>query len=174
VPAWRWFAKHTSKHQALAAGLVIAIATNLGLYFLGKGDVALFTAMFIIKGFCFGALDLLPAAMLADAADVDTAITRKSRVGMLFAVFGLVTNLGQAVGQGVSLNALSWVGYRAAGETSEAALTSLRVLYALVPSAVLLLALFLALRYGLNATRHERLRVRLARRASLQKASENA
>ncbi|MFN7723735.1 MAG: MFS transporter [Rubrivivax sp.] len=171
VPAWRWFAKHTSKHQALAAGMVIAIATNLGLYFLGKGDVALFTAMFIIKGFCFGALDLLPAAMLADAADVDTAITRKSRVGMLFAVFGLVTNLGQAVGQGVSLNALSWVGYRAAGETSEAALTSLRVLYALVPSAVLLLALFLALRYGLNATRHERLRVRLARRASLQKAS---
>jgi Na+/melibiose symporter-like transporter len=89
---------------------------------------------------------------------------------MLFAVSGVVTNLGQAVGQGVSLNALSWVGYRAAGETGEAALNSLRVLYALVPSAVLLLALFIALRYGLDAARHERLRVRLERRASLQKA----
>jgi len=166
VPFWRWFAKHTSKHHGLAAGLAIAIVTNLCLYFLGKGDVALFTTMFIIKGFCFGALDLLPAAMMADAADVDTAITRKSRLGMLFAVMGVVTNLGQAVGQGVSLNALSWVGYRAAGETSEAALSSLRALYALVPSAVLLVALVIIMRYGLDATRHERLRLKLQRRAA--------
>lgn len=164
VPAWRWFAKRTSKHHALCAGMVIAIATNLGLYTLGPGDVALFTAMFIIKGFCFGALDLLPAAMLADAADVDSAITRKSRVGLLFAVSGVVTNLGQAVGQGLSLNALSWVGYRAAGETSEAALSSIRVLYALVPSVVLAIALLICLRYGLTAARHERLRLALQRR----------
>jgi Na+/melibiose symporter-like transporter len=124
----------------------------------------LFTTMFIIKGFCFGALDLLPAAMLADAADVDSAITRKSRVGLLFAVLGVVTNLGQAVGQGLSLNALSWVGYRAAGETSEAALSSMRVLYALVPSVVLAIALLICLRYGLTAARHERLRLALQRR----------
>lgn len=164
VPAWRWFAKLTSKHHALCAGMVIAIATNLGLYMLGRGDVALFTAMFIVKGFCFGALDLLPAAMLADAADVDTAITRKSRVGMLFAVSGVVTNLGQAVGQGLSLNALGWIDYKAAGETSEAALSQLRVLYALVPSVVLAVALVIGLRYGLDATRHERIRLRLQRR----------
>jgi Na+/melibiose symporter-like transporter len=165
VPAWRWFSKRTSKHHALCAGMLIAIATNLGIYFLGPGDVAMFTAMFILKGFCFGALDLLPAAMLADAADVDTAITRKSRVGLLFAVSGVVTNLGQAVGQGLSLNALSWVGYRAAGETSEAALSSMRVLYALVPSVVLAVALMVCLRYGLTAARHESLRLRLQRRA---------
>ena len=164
VPAWRWFAKLTSKHHALCAGMVIAIATNLGLYMLGRGDVALFTAMFIVKGFCFGALDLLPAAMLADAADVDTAITRKSRVGMLFAVSGVVTNLGQAVGQGLSLNALGWIDYKAAGETSEAALSQLRVLYALVPSVVLAVALVIGLRYGLDATRHERIRLRVQRR----------
>lgn len=170
VPAWRWFAKHTSKHHALCGGMVIAIATNLGLYFLGAGDVALFTAMFIIKGFCFGALDLLPAAMLADAADVDNAITRKSRVGLLFAVSGVVTNLGQAVGQGLSLNMLSWVGYQAAGETSAAALSSIRVLYALVPSVVLAVALVIGLRYGLTAERHERLRLRLQRRQAAQRA----
>jgi Na+/melibiose symporter-like transporter len=171
VPFWRWFAKHTSKHQALAAGMAIAIATNLGLFGLGKGDVALFTAMFILKGFCFGALDLLPAAMLADAADVDTAISRKSRVGLLFALCGVVTNLGQAVGQGLSLNALAWVGYQAAGETGEAALGSLRVLYALVPSVVLAVAMFITLRYGLDARRHERLRLKLQRRAAASQGS---
>jgi glycoside/pentoside/hexuronide:cation symporter, GPH family len=164
VPFWRWVAKYTGKHKALAGGMVIAIGTNLGLFFLTRGDVALFTTMFIIKGFCFGALDLLPAAMLADATDVDTAISRKSRAGLLFAMAGVVTNFGQAVGQGLSLNALSWVGYRAAGETSEAALTSMRVLYALVPSVVLALALLIALRYSLTGARHDRLRLALGRR----------
>lgn len=164
VPFWRWLAKHTGKHMALVWGMVIAIGTNLGLFFLGRGDVALFTTMFIIKGFCFGALDLLPAAMLADAADVDTAVSRKARAGLLFAMAGVVTNLGQAVGQFVSLNALAWVGYRAAGETGEAALTSLRVLYALLPSAVLALALWIALRYTLTGPRHDRLRLALERR----------
>jgi Na+/melibiose symporter-like transporter len=167
VPCWRWMAKRSSKHQALAAGMVISICTNLGLYLLGKGDVALFTAMFILKGFCFGALDLLPAAMLADAADVDTVITRKSRTGLLFAVFGVVTNLGLAVGQGVSLNALSWVGYHAAGETDAGVLASLRLLYAIVPSVVLSLAMLVALRYSLTAKRHEGIRVHLQNRKAM-------
>jgi glycoside/pentoside/hexuronide:cation symporter, GPH family len=164
VPFWRWLARRTGKHMALVWGMAIAIGTNLGLFFLGRGDVALFTTMFVIKGFCFGALDLLPSAMLADATDVDTAVSRKARAGLLFAMAGVVTNLGQAVGQGLSLNALAWVGYRAAGETGEAALTALRVLYALVPSAVLALALWIALRYTLTGPRHDRLRLALQRR----------
>jgi glycoside/pentoside/hexuronide:cation symporter, GPH family len=166
VPFWRWMAQHTGKHKALAAGMVVAIGTNLGLFFLGRGDTALFTTMFIVKGFCFGALDLLPAAMLADATDVDTAISRKARAGLLFAMAGVVTNLGQAVGQGLSLNALAWVGYRAAGETGESALLSLRVLYALAPSLVLGLALLIALRYSLTGARHDRLRMALQRRVA--------
>jgi glycoside/pentoside/hexuronide:cation symporter, GPH family len=164
VPCWRRVAKYTGKHKALALGMVIAIGTNLGLFFVGRGDVMLFTTMFIIKGFCFGALDLLPAAMLADATDVDRAVSRKTRAGLLFAMAGVVTNLGQAVGQGLSLNALSWVGYRAAGETAESALLSLRALYALAPSLVLAIALFVALRYSLTEKRHDQLREALARR----------
>ncbi|HZF79908.1 MAG TPA: MFS transporter [Rubrivivax sp.] len=173
VPVWRWVAKRTGKHNALALGMVVAIATNLGLFMLGRGDTALFTTMFIIKGFCFGALDLLPGAMLADATDVDSAVSRKARAGLLFAMAGVATNFGQAVGQGLSLNALSWIGYRAAGETSAEALTSLKMLYALAPSAVLALAMVIALRYTLTAPRHERLRQALSRRltASAGRAS---
>jgi Na+/melibiose symporter-like transporter len=166
VPFWRWVARRTGKHRALAFGMVIAIATNLGLFMLGRGDAAMFTAMFIVKGFCFGALDLLPAAMLADAADVDTAITGKARAGLLFAMAGVLTNLGQAIGQGLSLNALAWVGYRAAGETDPSALASLSMLYALAPSAVLALAMWFCWRYRLTGARHQRLRRALERRAA--------
>ena len=165
VPFWRWVARHAGKHRALAGGMVIAIATNLGLFLLSRGDVALFTALFIVKGFCFGALDLLPSAMLADAADVDAVVSRRQRTGLLFALAGVVTNLGQAVGQGLSLNALGWIGYRAAGETDPVMIGQLKVMYAVLPSLVLALAMVLALRYSLSATRHDRLRLRLQRRA---------
>jgi glycoside/pentoside/hexuronide:cation symporter, GPH family len=166
VPVWRLVARRTSKHQALALGMVIAIGTNLALFFLHHGDVALFTAMFVVKGFCFGALDLLPAAMVADAADVDTAISGKARVGFLFAIAGVVTNLGAAVGQGVSLNALAFVGYHAAGETGGSQILALRILYSLVPSIALAAAMVVTLGYGLSATRHDRLRAALQRRAA--------
>lgn len=165
VPFWRWVARRTGKHRALAGGMLIAIVTNLGLFTLSHGDTALFTALFVIKGFCFGALDLLPSAMLADAADVDTVVSRRQRTGLLFAMAGVVTNLGQAVGQGVSLNALGWIGYRAAGETDPAMLVQLKWMYAVLPSGVLLLALVLALRYSLTAARHDRLRLKLRQRA---------
>jgi glycoside/pentoside/hexuronide:cation symporter, GPH family len=164
VPVWRWVARRTGKHRALCLGMLIAIGTNLGLFALGRGDSALFTLMFIVKGFCFGALDLLPGAMLADAADVDTAVSRRYRAGLLFALAGVVTNLGQAVGQGLSLNALGWVGYRAAGETAVQALDALRWLYTIVPSIALVVALLIAWRYTLTSARHDRLRAALARR----------
>ncbi len=173
VPFWRQLAKRTGKHKALCGGMLIAICTNLGLFFLTRGDTALFTLMFIVKGFCFGALDLLPSAMLADAADVDTVISRKARAGLLFAMAGVVTNFGQAVGQGVSLNLLGLIGYHAAGETGADALMAIRVLYALVPSAVLGLAMWIAFRYSLTSARHDRLREALARRA-LQGQSDRA
>jgi Na+/melibiose symporter-like transporter len=70
----------------------------------------------------------------------------------------------RAAQRAVSPNALSWVGSRAAGETVESTLLAMRVLYALVPSVVLGLALLIALRYTLTGARHERLRVALGRR----------
>lgn len=166
VPFWRFVARRTSKHQALCLGMVVAIGTNLGIFLLGPGDALPFTVLFTIKGFCFGALDLLPSAMVADAADVDLAVSRQRRTGFLFAVAGVVTNLGQAVGQGLSLNALSWVGYAATGETDPQALLALRTLYALAPSALLGIAMAIALGYGLSAERHDRIRAALQRRAA--------
>jgi glycoside/pentoside/hexuronide:cation symporter, GPH family len=165
VPLWRIAARRIGKHRALALGMVIAIATNLGIFLLGRGDVLAFTAMFVLKGFCFGALDLLPSAMVADASDVDAAISRQQRTGFLFAIMGVVVNLGQAIGQGLSLNLLELVGYDAAGETGASQLLSLRALYALVPSAILAIALAVTLTYGLTAARHDRLRAALQRRA---------
>jgi GPH family glycoside/pentoside/hexuronide:cation symporter len=167
LPFWRRLARWSGKHRALAGGIALSIIANLLQYTLGHGDALAFTLLFVIKGFCFGAMEMVPSAMLADATDVDTALSHKERAGLMFAMAGVVVNVGQALGQFLSLIALSWVGYRAAGETDPGALQSIRVLYALVPSLVMVLTLVMALRYRLTANRHARLREALARRKKL-------
>jgi Na+/melibiose symporter-like transporter len=164
VPVWMWLGNRIGKHRALVLAFMIVIATNTAIFFLDHGQVLAFTALFVAKGFCFGALELLPAAMIADTVDVDVARTRQQRQGLFFALIGIVIKLGQAIGQGLSLNLLALVDYKAAGGNSAAAIDSLRLLYCVFPSPFLVVSIALVVRYPLTAARHERLRLAIARR----------
>jgi Na+/melibiose symporter-like transporter len=157
VPFWLWLGNRIGKHRTLAVAFGVVFATNVAIFFLGRGDVAAFTALFIAKGFCFGALELLPAAMVADSADVDTIFSRERRQGLLFAVTGMIVNFGQAVGQGLSLNLLALVGYDASGASNGPdQIYWLRVLYCILPAIVIAIPILILWRYPLTRERHRR------------------
>jgi glycoside/pentoside/hexuronide:cation symporter, GPH family len=156
VPFWNWLGNRLGKHRALALAFGVVVVTNIGIFFLSHGQVIAFTLLFIGKGFCFGALELMPAAMVADTADVDSVMSRERRQGLLFAVTGMIINFGQAVGQWFSLNLLGLVGYNAAGTNTAEALGWLQFFYCLVPLIFLLPAIWLLWHYRLTATRHRR------------------
>jgi Na+/melibiose symporter-like transporter len=161
VPFWMWIGNRIGKHRALALAFGIVVATNLGIFLLSRGEVMAFTVLFILKGFCFGALELLPSAMVADTADVDTVFSRERRQGLLFAVTGMVVNLGQAIGQGLSLGLLGLVGYMAAGESRPETLLWLRMFYCLLPSLIIAIPIFLLWKYPLTRERHRRFQARV-------------
>jgi Na+/melibiose symporter-like transporter len=172
VPVWVWLGNRIGKHRALLLAFMIVIATNTAIFFLERGQVTAFTILFVAKGFCFGALELLPAAMIADTVDVDVARTRRMRQGLFFALVGILIKLGQGIGQGLSLNLLAAVGYKAAGGNDQAAIDSLRLLYCIFPSAFILVSIALIARYPLTAARHARLRAGIKRRdAALSRAA---
>jgi glycoside/pentoside/hexuronide:cation symporter, GPH family len=164
VPFWWWISNRWGKHRALATAFGIVIVTNTSIFFLHQGQTILFTMLFVAKGFCFGALELVPAAMMADAADVDTVHSRERRQGLLFAVMGMVVNFGQALGQGLSLGLLALLGYQAKGGNDAMHLLWLQGLYALFPLLFLIPALWLTLGYPLTAKRHVRIRAHLDKR----------
>jgi Na+/melibiose symporter-like transporter len=161
VPFWLRIGNRIGKHRALALAFGIVIATNLAIFLLGRGDFLAFTLLFMAKGFCFGALELLPSAMVADTADVDTVLSKERRQGLLFAVTGMVVNLGQAIGQSLSLGLLGLVGYMAAGESRPDVLLSLRIFYCLLPSLIIAVPIFLLWRYPLTRERHRRFQTRV-------------
>jgi Na+/melibiose symporter-like transporter len=158
VPAWTWLARRIEKHRALTAALVIVALTNAAMFFVSRGQTELFTALFVLKGACYGAVLLLPHAMVADTVDIDTAETLDRQQGIFYAAIAMIQKLGYALGAGLPLLILGAVGYRSAGDDRPEPLFALTVSYSLVPSLLVLVAAALTWRYALTAARHRELR----------------
>ena len=135
---------------------------------LDYGDYLPFFLLFVVKGFCFGGLQFLPVAMIADVVDVDAARSGAKRAGTYFAFLGFTEKIAIALGTGFSLNIVGGMGFDPAGgvtaSTADGVLT-LRLVYCLGPIAFYGSAMGLIWGYPLTPVRHERLRGMLERRA---------
>ena len=83
--------------------ITVAFVSGANLL-LDYGDYLPFFLLFVIKGFCFGGLQFLPVAMLADVVDVDAVRSGGRRAGTYFAFLGFTEKIAVAFGTGVSLN----------------------------------------------------------------------
>jgi len=164
VPAWLWLANRIEKHRAMTLALVIIALTNAAMFFLGMGQANAFIALFVIKGACYGAVLLLPFAMVADAVDIDTANSLDRQQGLFFAVGAMVQKLGFALGAGLPLIILGALGYNSEGESRAEPLEMLTILYSLAPAALVFLAAWLTWNYSLTAERHREIRAEIDRK----------
>ncbi len=158
VPSWVWLARKLEKHRALCVALVIVAVSNALMFFVPRGGVMLFTALFIVKGACYGAVLMLPNAMVADTVDIDTARTLDRQQGLFFAAIAMVQKMGYALGAGLPLLILGAVGYNSAGESQARPLLALTISYSVIPCVLVLCAAMLSWRYELTAARHRAIR----------------
>ncbi len=168
IPFWLWLGRKVGKHRAFMCTLITVAAVSGANLLLDYGDYSAFFLLFLVKGFCFGGLQFLPVAMLADVVDVDAARSGSRRAGTYFAFFGFSEKIAIAFGTGVSLNIVGLLGFDPAGgiaASTEAGVLALRLVYCLGPIFFYGLALKLIWSYPLTPLRHERLRRRLERRA---------
>ncbi|MCB1645669.1 MAG: MFS transporter, partial [Pseudomonadales bacterium] len=136
IPFWLWLGRKIGKHLAFMCTLITVAVVSFANLFLSYGDYLTFFLLFTIKGFCFGGLQFLPVAMLADVVDVDTARSGGKRAGTYFAILGLTEKLAVALGTGISLNVVGLLGFDPSGgiaASTEAGVLSLRLVYCLGP-----------------------------------------
>ena len=164
MPGWVWLAKRIEKHRALTLALVVVALTNALMFFVPKGGVAMFTALFMLKGCCYGGVLMLPHAMLADTADIDTAETLDRQQGLFFAAMAMVQKMGYALGSGLPLLVLGWVGYTSSGEARAEPLLALTISYSVIPCLLVLVAAAIAWRYTLTADSHSAIRAKIEAR----------
>jgi Na+/melibiose symporter-like transporter len=167
IPVWLALGRRIGKHRAFAVTMSSVSLISVSMFFLGPGDYWPFMALFLAKGFCFGGLQFLPLAMLADVVDVDSLHSGGRRAGAFFAIAGMTSKLATAFGSGVSVNLLAFARFDPSGQegaNAGAQLTALAGLYAVAPALFFCSALYLAWNYPLTSERHAELREELETR----------
>ncbi|MGB1755364.1 MAG: MFS transporter, partial [Pseudomonadales bacterium] len=165
IPIWDWIAHRFGKHQSLAAAMVLVSIISIACFMLEHGQVTEFYVLFALKGFCFGAFAYLPRAMLADVVDFDTVKSGNARPASYFAILGFMTKCAASFG-GLSLPILGLVGYSVAVDVVNGPneLLWLGILYAIVPTALFVVAFYLCVTWPLTARLHKRLQRLVARK----------
>ncbi len=158
VPVWTWLARRIEKHRSLCTALVIVAVADAAMFFVGHGQTTIFTALFVLKGSCYGALLMLPSAMVADTVDVDTAKTLDRQQGIFFAAIAMVQKIGLALGAGLPLLILGAANYRSVGETLPMPLLTLRISYSVIPATFVLIAAAMVWGYALTSAHHRVIR----------------
>lgn len=163
VPGWLWLGRKVGKHVAFAGTLItVAIISAINMFFTAD-DYWAFVVFFIFKGACFGGLQFLPLAILADVIDVETAETGKARAGAYIAFASMTAKISTALGTFLAIWALSFTNFDAKllAENAFDDLLVLRVLYAIAPAIFFIGAIIIALRFPLTAQVHAELQSRI-------------
>lgn len=166
TPLWTRLAGRLGKHRALALAAAGSGLVQIPLYVMPGGNLAVAVAIFSLVGLFYGAIAMLPRAMIADCADANRLDSGEDSTGLLFALLIGVWKVGQALSVGLLFSILKWIDFNPAldAKNSVEALGRLQGLYCFVPLILSLLAALLLLRYPLTGARHAAIRAALAER----------
>lgn len=168
APVWTRLARKVGKHRALmVAGFLYATA-QAGILFIPTG-LAIGIATMFIAGLPFTAGPALLRAMMADLGDEERLASGVDRTGLLFSLLTGSVKIGSAAAVGIGLSSLNAAGFdpQLAERNSEAALTTLKLMFAVVPAALGLATAWLISGHRLDAPAHADIRRRLAERDGL-------
>lgn len=138
APLWARLARRYSAKTALLAGMALAAASFAFVVTLGPGDLMFFALICVISGAGIGAdLTLLPAIFSRRMAEISPDAAKG------FGLWAFVTKATLALAAVMVFPALELSGFEAGPDNDTAALTTLILLYAALPSALKGLAIAL-------------------------------
>jgi GPH family glycoside/pentoside/hexuronide:cation symporter len=119
----------------------------------------------VLAGVGFGAVQVLPWAILPDSIEWDELQTGQRHEGMFYSLVTLFRKIAASLSIPVLLLMLSWTGYIPNAATQPpSAILGIRLLTGPYPAALLLVGVLFASRYPLNRERFAQVRQELAER----------
>jgi sugar (glycoside-pentoside-hexuronide) transporter len=169
LPLWLRVAKHVDKRTIFMLGAASWIGSQLFLLAATPEWPKLWVFVgAAIGGVGYAAADMIPWSMLGEVVDEDELRSGERREGLYFGLFTFLRKLGGAAAVAIALFLLELSGYANDQPQSEATLTTIRVLTAVVPGVFVALGAWVALGYPLTRARHtEILRALAQRRADV-------
>jgi GPH family glycoside/pentoside/hexuronide:cation symporter len=145
----------------------------LGILGVPKGAVTLAYVIAALTGFGVSSAHLLPSAMSTDVLEVDELMSGKRQEGIYAGFSVFVRKLSTGLVLAAIGPVLSWSGYvEGAATQTPRAMTAIRLLIALAPALLLVVACVVAWFYPLTRQRHAEISRQLAQRRSVGQRSE--
>jgi GPH family glycoside/pentoside/hexuronide:cation symporter len=163
-PLWMRLAKRRGKPTAFRIGLIASTLTFASVFAAGPGATWLLFAVMIFSGVANVGFWMLLSSLSADVTDLDELESGQRREGLFAGFFALIRKCAfalAAAGVGVGLTV---VGYRENAEQSAETIFGLKLLFALPPTLLLVLAFAIFRRFPLTRTAHARIVRRLEAR----------
>lgn len=164
-PIWLAIGRRLGKRETAIAGELAQAAINVALLAVFPGMLWLLLALAAAQGLTQGSGNLMLRAMVADVADAHELDTGHNRTGLFFSVFSLASKAGPAIGIGLALPLLAWLGFQPRGASDPAALEALKTVFALGPALAHIVSAALIWRFPLDQRGHARIRRALDARA---------
>lgn len=143
IPLWVRVSKSFGKRETWMFSMLLAAAAFSGIWFVGKGDVALLMALLVVAGAAMGSGGVLGNAILADVIDLDERRTGERKEGVYSAAMTLALKVGTALAVGVSGPMMAITGFVPNEVQTEQSLFGLRILFAGMPCAGFLVGAWL-------------------------------
>jgi len=164
LPGWIFISRRTGKKAAWLLSMAVNTGAFLGVFFLGPGDEVIYGILVFLSGIGFGATLAIPSAIQADVIDYDELLTGERREGQYIGLWSIAKKFAAAIGIGAGLSILGMAGYTPNADQPAAVLTTLRVLYALVPSICNMIAIAIAFAYPISGRIHMDIRKAIEKR----------
>jgi Na+/melibiose symporter-like transporter len=164
APLWIGVAKRYGKHRALAAAALAFAALQLSFSLLPPAGFALALPAMAIAGLPYIAAPSLLRAMLNDAADVDRLETGLDRNALLQGLLTTTQKFSYAVPVAIIYPVLSLIGFqpKPGAPNTDGAILGMTLLFVLAPSALMVVAAWVASRWPLDRAAHDEVRAALA------------
>jgi GPH family glycoside/pentoside/hexuronide:cation symporter len=173
LSVWAAASRRVDKGRVYVLGVVIWAIALVCLYFAPPGNVPVYLFIAGLTGAGAAIGFLMPLSMLPDVIEYDQLQTGRRREGVYYGILAFLQQAGVSLGLSLSGFALEAAGY-INPETAGAAVTqpdsvpaTLRLLVGLVPAAILLVSIPLALLYPITRQKYADIRQQLEDRASV-------
>lgn len=155
LPVYVFIANKKGKGFAYRVGVSIwAIALVSSLLFDSATPLQYIIALSILMGAGMSAGTMIPWAILPSVTDVGELITGKQQAGVYAGAMTFIRKLVQAVVLAVFGIVLQAIGYKANTVQSPETLEYLRLMFALVPSSLMLLGIIISMQFKITPVTH--------------------
>ena len=157
VPFWVRLSSSIGKKWAYFVALIWSAVSLAAMFFLRPGALIPIAIIFGIAGAAYGALWILSLSILADIIDYDELNSGERREGIYFGIWTFMQKVTVAGASAAMLEVMAKIGYTPDQEQAAHTILGIRILIALVPAVMYVIAALILVRFPFTREVHHQI-----------------